>query len=189
MLPDLSATHVLIVLVVALIVVGPQDLPKLLHKVGKFVGKMRGMANEFRASFDEMARQSELDDLRKEVEAMRQASQAALPQDLGISAQMQSDAESAYLANWEASHAPSTDAAAVEVEHSILPPAEKPLMVETKPAKAAKPRTAKPQAAKPQSAKPNSPAKKAVGTETVAAAAPKPRARKTATKAKPRADA
>src|SRR3954471_17684395 len=109
MLPDLSPTHILIVLIVALVVVGPKELPFLLRKVGKFVGKMRGMANEFRASFDEMARQSELDELRKEVEAMRLASQAALPQDLGLEAAMKSDAEAAYLANWEASHAPSTD--------------------------------------------------------------------------------
>uniref|UniRef100_A0A0N4ZWA7 Twin arginine translocase protein A n=1 Tax=Parastrongyloides trichosuri TaxID=131310 RepID=A0A0N4ZWA7_PARTI len=43
----------------------------LMRRVGQFVGKARGMANEFRASFDEMARQSELDDLRKEVEALR----------------------------------------------------------------------------------------------------------------------
>ena len=43
----------------------------LMRKVGQFVAKARGMANEFRASFDEMARQSELDDLRKEVEALR----------------------------------------------------------------------------------------------------------------------
>jgi sec-independent protein translocase protein TatB len=39
--------------------------------MGQFVAKLRGMASEFRSSFDEMARQSELDDLRKEVEAMR----------------------------------------------------------------------------------------------------------------------
>lgn len=43
----------------------------LMRRVGQFVAKARGMANEFRASFDEMARQSELDDLRKEVEALR----------------------------------------------------------------------------------------------------------------------
>jgi sec-independent protein translocase protein TatB len=110
MLPDLSLQHIFIVVVVALIVVGPKDLPLLLRKIGKFTGKMRGMANEFRASFDEMARQSELDELRKEVEAMRQASHAALPHDLGIEAAMKSDAESAYMANWAASHAPSTDA-------------------------------------------------------------------------------
>ena len=56
---------------IALIVVGPKDLPILMRKVGQFVGKMRGMADEFRASFEELARQSELEDLRREVEAMR----------------------------------------------------------------------------------------------------------------------
>ena len=72
--------ELLLIAAVALIVVGPKDLPVLLRKLGQFVGKMRGMAAEFRASFDEMARQSELDELRKEVEAMRQgqfADQAA----------------------------------------------------------------------------------------------------------------
>ena len=55
----------------ALIVVGPKDLPILMRKVGRFLAHMRGMAAEFRASFDEMARQSELDELRREVEALR----------------------------------------------------------------------------------------------------------------------
>lgn len=57
--------------IVALVVVGPKDLPILLRRLGQFIAKLRGMAAEFRASFDEMARQSELDELRKEVEAMR----------------------------------------------------------------------------------------------------------------------
>jgi sec-independent protein translocase protein TatB len=71
MLPDVGVTEYLVIAIVALIVVGPKDLPVLLRKLGQFVAKLRGMANEFRASFDEMARQSELDELRKEVEAMR----------------------------------------------------------------------------------------------------------------------
>lgn len=71
MLPEIGASELLLIAVVALIVVGPKDLPVLLRKLGQWVAKMRGMANEFRASFDEMARQSELDELRKEVEAMR----------------------------------------------------------------------------------------------------------------------
>jgi sec-independent protein translocase protein TatB len=126
MLTDLSGYHIIILIVVALIVVGPKDLPKMLRKAGQFMNRMRGMANEFRSSFDEMARQSELEDLRKEVEAMRKASQAALPQDLGIEAAMKSDAEAAYLANWEASHAPSADSflGRGEAESSILPPPE-----------------------------------------------------------------
>src|SRR6476619_3351663 len=63
--------HILILLVVALVVVGPKDLPRLMHKTGKWVGKARNMAAEFRRSFDEMARQTELDELRKEIEALK----------------------------------------------------------------------------------------------------------------------
>ena len=66
-----SWNHILILLVVALVVVGPKDLPRLMHMVGKWAGKARAMANEFKASFDEMARQEELDQLRKELETLR----------------------------------------------------------------------------------------------------------------------
>jgi len=69
--PGVGGFEILVIGLVALLVVGPKDLPVLMRKVGQFVAKARGMANEFRASFDEMARQSELDDLRKEVEALR----------------------------------------------------------------------------------------------------------------------
>lgn len=71
MLPEIGATELLVIAVIALIVVGPKDLPLMLRKLGQFVAHMRGMASEFRSSFDEMARQSELDELRKEVAAMR----------------------------------------------------------------------------------------------------------------------
>jgi sec-independent protein translocase protein TatB len=71
MFPEGRIFDFLIVGVVALIVVGPKDLPVLMRRVGHFVARMRAMAAEFRASFDEIARQSELDELRREVEAMR----------------------------------------------------------------------------------------------------------------------
>lgn len=76
MLPDIGGAELLVIAAVALIVVGPKDLPVLLRKLGQFVGKMRGMASEFRASFDEMARQSELEELRREVQAMREGQYA-----------------------------------------------------------------------------------------------------------------
>ena len=44
----------------------------MMRKFGAFMAQMRRMANDFRASFDDMARQSELDELRREVEAMRE---------------------------------------------------------------------------------------------------------------------
>jgi sec-independent protein translocase protein TatB len=71
MLPGIGSSELFLIAIVALIVVGPKDLPVMLRKLGQWVAKLRGMANEFRASFDEMARQSELDELRREVEALR----------------------------------------------------------------------------------------------------------------------
>ncbi len=71
MFPENRLIEILIIGALALIVVGPKDLPILMRRVGQFIGKMRAMAAEFRASFDELARQSELEELRKEVEAMR----------------------------------------------------------------------------------------------------------------------
>ena len=173
MLPDLSTAHILIVIVVALVVVGPKDLPLLLRKIGKFMGKMRGMANEFRASFDEMARQSELDELRKEVEAMRQASQNALPQNLGIEAALNSDAESAYMANWAASHGPSTDAVVSGDTPSILPPSTETPVKAPKAVKTPKAKAAGKSSAKAAAAAPKAPSRSAkAGTEA------KPRAKK-----------
>ena len=73
MFTDLSWSHILLLLVVTLVVVGPRDLPKVMRKVGQWTAKARSMADQFRASFDEMARQSELDELRKEIEELRHA--------------------------------------------------------------------------------------------------------------------
>ena len=71
MFPEGRLLDFVIVGAVALIVVGPKDLPLLMRKVGQFMARVRGMAAEFRASFDELARQSELDELRREVQALR----------------------------------------------------------------------------------------------------------------------
>ena len=68
-----SWQHIIILLVVALVVVGPKDLPRMMHMAGKWAGKARDMASEFRKSFDEMARQSELDELRKEIEELKKS--------------------------------------------------------------------------------------------------------------------
>src|ERR1041385_7390153 len=68
---DLSWSHILIVLVVALVVVGPKDLPRLMRIIGRWLAKARAMADQFRKSFDEMARQAELDELRAEIDALR----------------------------------------------------------------------------------------------------------------------
>ena len=66
-----SWQHLSIMLIVALVVVGPKDLPRLMNMAGKWAAKARGMASEFRRSFDEMARESELAELRKEIEDLK----------------------------------------------------------------------------------------------------------------------
>jgi sec-independent protein translocase protein TatB len=68
---DLSWSHILIVLVVALVVVGPKDLPRLMRTLGRWLAKARAMADQFKKSFDEMSRQAELDELRTEIQALR----------------------------------------------------------------------------------------------------------------------
>lgn len=76
--PGIGGFEILVIGLVALLVVGPKDLPVLMRKVGKAMARARAMANDFRASFDEMARQSELDELRKEVEALRRTQMVPL---------------------------------------------------------------------------------------------------------------
>lgn len=77
MVPGIGGAEWVVIALVALIVIGPKDLPKMLRELGRFVGRMRNMADEFRSSFEDMARQSELDDLKKEVQALRSGRLAA----------------------------------------------------------------------------------------------------------------
>jgi len=68
---DIAWSELFVILIVALVVVGPKDLPKLMRTAGQWAGRARGMADQFRRSFDEMARQSELDELRAEVNRLK----------------------------------------------------------------------------------------------------------------------
>lgn len=71
MLPQFGFTEFLFVAIIALIVVGPKDLPMMMRKLGRFVAKGKAMAREFQSAFDDIARQAELDELRKEIEDLR----------------------------------------------------------------------------------------------------------------------
>jgi len=65
---DFSWSELLVIALVALVVIGPKDLPRVLRTAGKWAGKARSVANEFRSSIDQMIRESELEEMRKEVE-------------------------------------------------------------------------------------------------------------------------
>ena len=60
-----DSSEFLIVAVVALVVIGPKDLPRVMRIVGQWVGRARGMARHFRSGIDTMIRESELEEMEK----------------------------------------------------------------------------------------------------------------------------
>ena len=67
MMPGIGFAEMVLLVVVALVVIGPKDLPLMMRKFGRFTGKMRALAFEFKQGIDELGRQAELEELRKEV--------------------------------------------------------------------------------------------------------------------------
>jgi sec-independent protein translocase protein TatB len=135
--PGIGGFELVVIGLVALLVVGPKDLPVLMRRVGQMVAKARAMANEFRSSFDEMARQSELDDLRKEVEALRTGQGAMYP--LGA------EADAAFKDINAGLTAPATSAALPAPEDPVVVPAadewpDTPPVVDAPPVAQAKPK-------------------------------------------------
>jgi sec-independent protein translocase protein TatB len=66
---DFNFSEMAVVALVALVVIGPKDLPKALRVIGYWVGKARGVARQFRSGFDEMVREAELAEMEKKWQA------------------------------------------------------------------------------------------------------------------------
>lgn len=62
---DIGSTELLLIVIIAVIVIGPKDLPRALYKVGQVLGKARGMARHFRTGVDAMVREVEMEELEK----------------------------------------------------------------------------------------------------------------------------
>ncbi len=75
---DIGWTELVVIGVVALLVVGPKELPALLRTIGRYVGMIKRQANEFRTQFDDAMRETELDQLRKEVAVLKSEAETSL---------------------------------------------------------------------------------------------------------------
>ena len=67
---DMSWGEMMMIGVIALIVIGPKDLPKALRTVGQTIGKVRRMAAEFQGQFNEAMREAELDDVKRQIQGI-----------------------------------------------------------------------------------------------------------------------
>ena len=65
---DIGWSELLIIAVVAILVVGPKDLPRMLRQLGNYVGKVKRTANEFKSQFDEAIKDSDLDEIKSSVD-------------------------------------------------------------------------------------------------------------------------
>jgi sec-independent protein translocase protein TatB len=65
---DIGWSEMLVIGVVALMAIGPKELPGVLRTVGQWMGKIRRMANEFQGQFQEAMREAEMADLKKQVD-------------------------------------------------------------------------------------------------------------------------
>src|SRR6476620_7634308 len=76
---DIGWSELLVIAVVAIIVVGPKELPRLMRTFGHYVGKLRRMAADFQRQFEDAVRDSEIDEVRKAMQDLH--AQASAPID------------------------------------------------------------------------------------------------------------
>ncbi len=69
--PQIGFFELIVIAVIALVVVGPKELPRLMRMAGKFAAQARRMAGEFQSAFNQMARETELEEMRREIEALK----------------------------------------------------------------------------------------------------------------------
>tara|TARA_A100001391_G_scaffold66729_3_gene42506 strand:+ start:95969 stop:96382 length:414 start_codon:yes stop_codon:yes gene_type:complete len=62
---DIGAAELLVIVIVAVIVIGPKDLPLAMRTAGRWIGKMRKISSHFRSGIDTMVREAELEDMEK----------------------------------------------------------------------------------------------------------------------------
>jgi sec-independent protein translocase protein TatB len=73
---DIGWSELLVIAVVAIVVVGPKELPKLMRSFGFYAGKLRRAAADFRRQFDDAMREAELEEVKQAIESVRTEARA-----------------------------------------------------------------------------------------------------------------
>jgi len=128
---DVAPTELLLVAVVAVLVMGPKELPRALYKLGQLLGKVRGMARHFRTGMDAMIREAELEDLQKQWEKQNQRIMAETRITDMASDTGSSDARSEALPDPDAAPTPSVSSSPADHPEAASPPADAPASVGT----------------------------------------------------------
>jgi sec-independent protein translocase protein TatB len=76
---DIAPSELLLVVIVAIVVIGPKDLPLALRTAGRWIGKVRRVSNHFRAGIETMIREAEMEELEKKWREQNAAIMAANP--------------------------------------------------------------------------------------------------------------
>ena len=69
---DIGATELLLIVVVAILVIGPKDMPLAMRTAGRWIGKIRKLSGHFRAGIDAMVREAEMEDMEKKWKAQNE---------------------------------------------------------------------------------------------------------------------
>jgi sec-independent protein translocase protein TatB len=128
---DLGWGKIVIIAVIALVVIGPKELPAVLRTVGQWMGKIRRMAAEFQSQFQEAMREAEMADLKKSIDAITDATRG-IGSGLDPISHVSKDIESAF-ADKPAASAPVASPAAGEPAAPTTEPsvaAEPPVTIE-----------------------------------------------------------
>lgn len=76
---DIGATEILMIVIVAVVVIGPKDMPLAMRTAGRWIGKMRKVTGHFRAGIDAMVREAELEEMEQKWRAQNEAIMSAVP--------------------------------------------------------------------------------------------------------------
>lgn len=123
----IDAPELLVIVIVAILVIGPKDLPLALRTAGRWIGKMRRVSAQFRTGLDAMIREAEMAEMEKKWKEQNEAIMQATPPE-----------EMAPI-NAETMAPPSVNPAPPASAESRVPPPAEPPVAETKPAEPSEP--------------------------------------------------